>query len=382
VSVPVAESDGKYKFRLIEGNTSVTSIDQVDLYYIESEPEQEITLDIEGKAYFRRGTALPVRVVDNLGNDITWLLAEEDGNSYVSGNPGYFVAYFEGLPTLNSLAADDPGGNCPDSCGGFNPPPPRKFEFPGAGKVNPDGSDHGEDVLNSNKLDIYVMEGNQWKHVQTLPGSINTSKNIFVPLKEYVRKDGSLSVKCEWSLAYKLDVLEYKHIVKNLGKPQNSLQLASASNQSFSDLRPLLISSDNQQVVLKEGDTISLEFQAPEVEEGNVVELIMRFEGRYGSDVTPSLPQSITLYQNYPNPFNPSTTISFDLAKAAPVRVEVYNLLGQIIKTIYNESLLPGRHQLTWHGDNDNSGIVSSGIYFIRFETEDYSSTRKVMLLK
>lgn len=94
-------------------------------------------------------------------------------------------------------------------------------------------------------------------------------------------------------------------------------------------------------------------------------------------------PQLMTALQaNYPNPFNPSTTIAFSLAEASPVKLSIYNLKGQKVKSLHHGALSAGSHTITWQGDDDAGRKVSSGIYLIRYETPQKAYTRKAMLMK
>jgi hypothetical protein len=92
-------------------------------------------------------------------------------------------------------------------------------------------------------------------------------------------------------------------------------------------------------------------------------------------------------YGNYPNPFNPSTTFKFSLAATAVVELQIYNLKGQLIRTLVDEELEPGFHDVTWHGDDNNGKQAASGIYFVRIDSDsneniDYTSVKKIILLK
>jgi hypothetical protein len=85
---------------------------------------------------------------------------------------------------------------------------------------------------------------------------------------------------------------------------------------------------------------------------------------------------------NYPNPFNPETTISYAVKDAAPVHLEIYNLKGQLIRTLVNEVQASGRYKAVWNGTDNNGRAVSSGIYFYRMSAGQYSSTRKMLLVE
>ncbi|SYZ74840.1 hypothetical protein TRIP_C90468 [Candidatus Zixiibacteriota bacterium] len=94
------------------------------------------------------------------------------------------------------------------------------------------------------------------------------------------------------------------------------------------------------------------------------------------------LPKVYALNQNYPNPFNPTTTIDFALPTASHVKLVVYNLLGQKIKTLVDEQLTAGYKSVTWDGMTDSGSAAASGIYFYKIEANNYANTKKLMLLK
>ncbi|MDN5354722.1 MAG: hypothetical protein PWQ09_1478 [Candidatus Cloacimonadota bacterium] len=89
-----------------------------------------------------------------------------------------------------------------------------------------------------------------------------------------------------------------------------------------------------------------------------------------------------TNLSNYPNPFNPETTINFSLNEAGPVELAIYNIKGQKIKTLVNETLPAQNYNIVWNGRDDNNQQVSSGVYFYRMNTSTYTSTRKMILMK
>jgi len=84
----------------------------------------------------------------------------------------------------------------------------------------------------------------------------------------------------------------------------------------------------------------------------------------------------------YPNPFNPSTKINFNLKKNMLVKIEIFNLKGQKVKTVINSQMNAGIHNVIWNGMDSNESPVSSGIYFSRMETSEKISIKKMMLLK
>ena len=99
-----------------------------------------------------------------------------------------------------------------------------------------------------------------------------------------------------------------------------------------------------------------------------------------------ALPKAFALGQNYPNPFNPSTTIAFDIPEdrtsGVQVELKVFNVRGQVIRNLVNDTKQPGRYVIQWNGENDNNEKVASGVYFYRVKAGDYVATRKMVLLK
>ena len=94
------------------------------------------------------------------------------------------------------------------------------------------------------------------------------------------------------------------------------------------------------------------------------------------------IPEKTALIGNYPNPFNPSTTISYDLAQSEYVELSIYNIRGQLVKTLVNEPKEIGRHVVTWNGDDERSVLVSSGIYFYRLRVDSKTEVKKMLLMK
>jgi len=97
-------------------------------------------------------------------------------------------------------------------------------------------------------------------------------------------------------------------------------------------------------------------------------------------EIVPALSE---LYANYPNPFNPETTISSSiLDNNQPTELTIYNLKGQIVRTLVNDILTAGKHSVVWNG-KDNSGKHSaSGIYFYHLKNGDFTSKKKMILIK
>jgi hypothetical protein len=95
----------------------------------------------------------------------------------------------------------------------------------------------------------------------------------------------------------------------------------------------------------------------------------------------PAVPVTATaLNGNYPNPFNPETTLSFSVKEAGAVRIEIYNLKGQLVRTLVNQELATGNYSAVFDGRDNAGKPVSSGVYYYRMTAPGYTSTRKMVL--
>ena len=102
------------------------------------------------------------------------------------------------------------------------------------------------------------------------------------------------------------------------------------------------------------------------------------------TDIEPEegIPTSFSLQQNYPNPFNPTTEIKYQINQLGDVRLAIYNILGEKVKTLVNQSLAPGSYSVTWNGNNEAGMSVPSGVYFYEIEMGASHAVKKMMLLK
>jgi hypothetical protein len=101
------------------------------------------------------------------------------------------------------------------------------------------------------------------------------------------------------------------------------------------------------------------------------------------------VPQAFALGQNYPNPFNPETRINYELPVTSHVKISVYNLQGQIVRTLFDGEQSTGRYTVSWDGANANGDRVVSGLYLVRMEAgpsassgQGFVAVRKMILAK
>ena len=104
-----------------------------------------------------------------------------------------------------------------------------------------------------------------------------------------------------------------------------------------------------------------------------IKELILSFRGNDNSSLSTRvelIPESFTLYQNYPNPFNPSTTIKYALSNNGFVNVSIYNVKGELVKTLFNGPQNKGKNSLIWNATNNENAPMAGGLYIYSISTE------------
>jgi hypothetical protein len=95
-----------------------------------------------------------------------------------------------------------------------------------------------------------------------------------------------------------------------------------------------------------------------------------------------NLPKEFALSQNYPNPFNPTTEIEFALPVNSRVNLNVFNVLGQKVRTLVNGDMEAGYKSVVWNGTDNAGASVASGTYFYVLKTGDKTFTKKMTMLK
>lgn len=99
-------------------------------------------------------------------------------------------------------------------------------------------------------------------------------------------------------------------------------------------------------------------------------------------DIGTKVPNKFVLEQNHPNPFNPETLIRFSLAESSELSLTIYNMRGQIVRTLASGIYQTGSYSLKWDGTNNYNRIVPSGIYLYSLRTKAGTFTKRMMLLK
>ncbi|MFA7030002.1 MAG: C25 family cysteine peptidase [Candidatus Cloacimonadaceae bacterium] len=113
-----------------------------------------------------------------------------------------------------------------------------------------------------------------------------------------------------------------------------------------------------------------------------VIVVQLNGKGNVVSNDDPILPVVTELKSNFPNPFNPSTTIAYSIKETTAVRIEIFNVKGQLVRTLVNEVKTAGNYKIDFDGLDNNHRQLASGIYFCRMQAGNYSKTHKMLMLK
>ncbi len=121
-------------------------------------------------------------------------------------------------------------------------------------------------------------------------------------------------------------------------------------------------------------------FKDPDSSRGDIGKYYFAGPTDVGDDQV--IPFGFELSQNYPNPFNPTTKISFSVPRRSNVRIDLYNVLGEHVRTLVDESIPAGARTVQWDGRSDTGTPVASGVYFYRLLSDDFTAIRQMVLLK
>lgn len=218
---------------------------------------------------------------------------------------------------------------------------------------------------------------------------LSTMKNsVLIPLNVSNRTGNIINIPIVWNqpfhsayiqLSYNQEHLQLRNIdyssavtnMQHYANDQNgTLKIALFGVQPVSSTEPLC-NIQFDAVVDDASNMMNINLEAVQFDE---VAVDLNSVGII-PDLAPMIP--LQLNQNYPNPFNPVTNISFSVPKSSPVKLNIFNIRGELVKTVINETKSPGNYQISF----DASGL-SSGIYFYRLETDTGNIIRKMMLCK
>ncbi len=367
VAQPVVPDNGSVTFQLQEMEDEITYLYDLELLVVDHQADSKIACSPSGEITSYTTTISPIAAVDHLGRDQLASIANNDGIKFQTTEAGWLDITFE-TGTDQPLA----GGIVLDA------PPKRVCLDPNFDKANPraDLPEANIDVQVSYKTD----DGN-WKELSSIPPRSAIGQDALMAPIESNR----VTLRVSWDEAYSTDIITY-FIVNDEIPEVSTHRIFSGDVTLDKKVSQWTEFKENTPLVLKKGDIFEFSFNiGDEPQDDMTREYIIRAIGRYQPDysvfehIRPTLPQ---LHGNYPNPFNPTTTISYDLANEGDVRLEVFNVLGQQVRELVDEFQSVGSYNVTWDSKDNNNQPVSSGIYFYRLTTGEFSESKKMLLLK
>ena len=194
-------------------------------------------------------------------------------------------------------------------------------------------------------------------------------------------------ISCTWSSfeGTRLDYISFKEVlVDNQNKTLLVYAIPLQEDHISSGSEPLVRLKFNGTVPLKFEQTTINHQEGISLISSNAKELTFEFDSA-PTNVTEekkSIPVEFALSQNYPNPFNPETQIGYALPTDSYVKLSIYNVLGQKVKTLVDEKKSAGYHSTHWDGKDDKGDDVSSGIYFYKLQTDKFDQVKKMLMMK
>lgn len=373
---PLIPQANHYKLQIREFEREYSSLDYVKLIALDYPPNKKIGLTPQGNIYAYHNPRLPLSCVDNNGFDCLAEITYEDSLYYANDHAGYMIINFGVL--ADSLAGQFKA--LTDGGGGGAPEPPK--DDPIFNKLTPFAND-----LNSNILTVEVLEDSSWTPVAKLYPRSKPGIRL-IELKSFIKSQKELKMKLSWERGYSANQIAF-YDFESISLLKQNLQLSTALNLSFGDIKDKLIEPDNIYAELKPGETFEVTFPYLPTDSNMQRDFIIVAQGYYYTkDTTEQYPTlesgdtSSALQQNYPNPFNPETAIKFVLTEPSRVKLVVYNLLGQKVVTLIDKEMPAGSNTIIWDGKNELGEEVSSGVYFYRLEAGELQETKKMMIVR
>ena len=172
--------------------------------------------------------------------------------------------------------------------------------------------------------------------------------------------------------------------IENIKLSPEASGLDLYTSQAGDEFRVMVIGQNAQPLPLGDKPLFSFEGEGIDTVEISLADTdgkLMKVEQKQANN---SKPNRYALYQNYPNPFNPETQIKYSVSGDGFIHVtlRVYNVVGQLVKTLVDEEQMPGQYCRTWNGKDEKNQDVASGMYFYKLKISDFSETKKMVLLR
>lgn len=310
---------------------------------------------------------LPTVAYTEFRDTITGKVNKEDGNYFSDTGPGQIIIEYDLGKMWMSF-----GKSLSDIPGGTGIQPPDKGHLKRLAN---------SETVRSGLYEVLVLsEHGDWAPVAAVyPRLVHLPQ--YVELADFIF-DNHLVLRIDYDGDIELDCLPF-YLFTRLDVSPQPLRLASAYHSINGKISDCILEENSSEVVLKEGEYLDLVFQGRPPKAGYKQLLLLSTRGRYEkAESGIGEEEKIVFNQNYPNPFNPNTNFSFYLPSSMPVKLKIYNVLGQVVRVLVDGPMETGNHVVPWDSRNNNGEIVASGVYFTHFMAGDYTASKKIEVLK
>lgn len=225
-------------------------------------------------------------------------------------------------------------------------------------------------------------DGDEWYGIDNLVGETASDQSLPVELSSWSARSHYGQVELTWQTESETENVGF--IIERLAKENGEFQELI----SFTETKALAGHGSTQQANsyswVDKGVDVGEYFQYRlsdvayngKVSVHDIVTVLVK------DDDTEVKPKTPVLHQAFPNPFNPSTSISYELPEDSYVSLVIYDVRGQVVKTLESEHQSAGWYNVVWDGQTEDGITISTGIYFARLVADEYSAVIKMMYLK
>jgi len=395
ISAQASDEEGLLRLKIAEHEEEVSYIDHVELFAIDAPVDRRVTVDNYGTLFVLTEPLLAASIVDDAGNEQKAALEEFDSQKFTAVGPGSLVITYQppasglrgGSGSLDANSNWMPSGAAEAPPGGEVPPPGKT---PNLDKVTAVPGGLEDDSASGSLLVEIGSDRSGWEVVDQIYPRIAGGTRFLDFSKWVPSSDIPFQVKYSWTREYSADALALYRYEKLDPSGVQPVKMISATHSHQGDVRAAIEAPDEKTMTLVSGEDVDLILSPTEVASAKSVRrYLLKVQGYYEKAdtarlgrVISTLPAKFSLEQNYPNPFNPSTRIDYALPVESDVSLQIFNLLGQLVRTLVSGDRPAGYHSVEWDGRDNSGRLVGSGLYFFRLSTEEFVQTRKMVLLR
>ena len=356
----VSPQNDNIVFQLKELENEITYLNDIELITVDHPQNTRIGCSVDGQVFVYEESVAPLSAVDQDGRDCLELIKAKDDACLVADQSGYLILTFPRY-----------GGSYLTFKG------PIKLPCPYEEKTS-------SNITTSFNIEI-MSENGDWVKMSEVPSRQYSADEYILADIPSDNSSSEIAVRISWEGTLTADVFALD-VPSDVTPATQNWPVARYSMLGGNAAKSWAGFGSNDILEMNKGDILEFGFSIDsELPEGVSRDYIIRSVGRYQPDYavfSHLIPGQFQLYGNRPNPFNPSTIISYDLPQAVSVCLEVYNTLGQHVKTLVDEIQPAGHYDVVWNSTDKNGVSVANGIYLYRLKAGDFSDSRKMILLK